>query len=645
MRRLILGTAGHIDHGKTRLVRALTGVDTDRLAEEKRRGITIDLGFAALPLGDDVEAGVVDVPGHEGFIRNMLAGATGMDLVLLTVAGDEGVMPQTREHLAIVELLGVRRGVVAVTKSDLVEPAWLELVREELRDTLAPGPFSEWPVVAVSAATGEGLDALVEALRETAGGVPARRSDDLFRLPVDRVFTVHGTGTVVTGTVWHGSLAADGSVLILPEGREARVRGLQVHGREAERAAAGQRAALALAGVDRGDLRRGSVLVGGAGWSAQRMLTARVRVLEDSVWTLRHRQRVRFHLGTSEVMARLALLEGPEILPGETAWAQLRLEAAVVARAGDRFVLRSYSPMSTIGGGVVAEAAPLKRRRLGPGQRRALAELLSADPERIVRSLLRLAGWRGVVPDRIPVEAGLRPGEVDGVLDAAGCVRAGGRAFAADVAAMGEEVLIAAVERLHAEEPLRAGVGREELRPELPGWADPGLADALMDRLVARGELEAVAGALRRRGFSRRLTPGQEAVRLRLRDVFGAAALEPPALGDLPGDLAKRPDLWPLVRLMEEDGELVCVAPPDGYADAAAVGAAVRRVRSALAGKEELTPTDFKEVLGLSRKHLIPLLEHFDRLGVTRRRGDRRVLVPEEAPEQGILEVGLDGRA
>ncbi|MYJ16997.1 MAG: selenocysteine-specific translation elongation factor, partial [Gemmatimonadetes bacterium] len=360
MRRLILGTAGHIDHGKTALVQALTGVDTDRLAEEKRRGITIDLGFAELPVSDDLAFGVVDVPGHESFIRNMLAGATGMDLVLLVVSADEATMPQTREHLAIVRLLGVERVVVALSRIDLVEEEWLELALDDVRELLAGTPYADAPIVPTSAVTGAGLDELRAALAREGGRARARLDADIVRLPVDRVFTVRGTGTVVTGTLWSGSLSLDQRIRLEPGGLAARVRGLEVHGRSVRTARAGERTAVALAGsrVGREAVGRGQVVVGADPWVAADRVTARIELLPDTAWGIERGQRVRVHLGTSEVMARVFLLDCAEIVAGEVAWAQLRLEAPLVARTRDHVVLRSYSPMTTIGGGIVAEPSP-----------------------------------------------------------------------------------------------------------------------------------------------------------------------------------------------------------------------------------------------------------------------------------------------
>ena len=318
-KRLILGTAGHIDHGKTALVKSLTGVDTDRLQEEKARGITIELGFADFTPREDLRMGVVDVPGHEGFIRNMLAGATGMDLVLLVVAADEGVMPQTREHLEIVRLLGVEKMVVALTKSDLVEEEWLPLVEEEVREALRGSPYGAAPMVATSTLTGAGIDTLKDRLVEVAEGVERRSSEDLVRLPIDRAFTVRGTGTVVTGTLWSGRLSIGDAVVLQPSGVRGRVRGLQVHGTSVEHAGAGERTAVAITGgeIDLDTAERGQVLVAEGTWRATGMLTAMLRVVPGTGWTVKHGQRVRVHLGTTEVMARVITLEGGEVPPGE----------------------------------------------------------------------------------------------------------------------------------------------------------------------------------------------------------------------------------------------------------------------------------------------------------------------------------------
>lgn len=628
MPHLVLGTAGHIDHGKTALVRALTGIDTDRLAEEKRRGITIDLGFANLRLPNGQELAVVDVPGHEAFIRNMLAGATGIDIVLLVIAADEGVMPQTREHLAIVDLLGVRRGVVAVTKVDLVEPEWLDLVLEDIRAALVDSSFADAPLVPVSARTGAGLDALTAALADAAATVAPRNDDDLFRLPIDRVFTIRGTGTVVTGTVWSGRLRADAAVRVLPHDLPARVRGAQVHGRDVADVAAGQRAALALAGVERDQLRRGDVIVADDAWSASTRLTALVRVLHGSPRPLRTRQRIRFHLGTAEVMGRLVPLDAGEIAPGSAAWAQLRLEAPVVARAGDRFVLRSYSPVTTLAGGIVAEPAAPARRRFAPDERDALADIVAAAPDAAIAARARLAAWAGVTPARLAIETPVSPARTAALLReraAPDVALAAGRIFSTSIVREASEIVHQAVADYHRREPLRPGIDREELRRALPPRAAPGLADDIVAAALADGTFRSHDGLVALASFRPTLSPDQQRARDDLLRLLQEAGLSPPPLPDWPPDLRGRPDFWPLLKALERERQVVALGPelyvvPSVLEDAAAA------VRRTLAGRGPLGPAEFRDCIPVSRKYLIPILEYFDRTGVTQRVGDQRLV-------------------
>jgi selenocysteine-specific elongation factor len=671
MRRLVLGTAGHIDHGKTALVRALTGVDTDRLPEEKRRGITIDLGFANLRVHEDVEFGIVDVPGHEAFVRNMLAGATGIDLVLLVVAADAGVMPQTREHAAIVELLGVTRGVVAITKVDLVDDEWLELVRGEVHELLADGGLAGAPIVAVSARTGAGLDELKRALEVTAGSTPARESHDLFRMPIDRVFTVRGTGTVVTGTVWSGALRRDAQVRVEPAGFMARVRGLQRHGVECDQVRAGERAAIALAGVSRAALTRGDTLLQGAAWAGSSILTVRLSALADAGAPLRARQRVRISLGTAEVLARLALPEG-ELQPGKDGLAQLRLERPVVARARDRFVIRSYSPVRTIAGGTVLEPHAPRRKRFteltaqalhsltaavdgaaAGGREVAAAEAGGADAgaadtgaadaaatdagaaaeaARLLAAAVALAGSDGVPVERLPVLTGVSPRLLDAAM-----IR-----LTHELVTIGDVVLPARqveacrqqiLDRLrahHAAQPLEDGMDKEALRRASgdPGSRPAGAVvafDAALQRLLENGLAEARGSAIALPGYLPAPDPAQRVVLDRLARFYAAAGLQAPDLSELPHDLAGS-DTPALLRFLERQRVLVRLGPTR-WADAAAVALGVSQLQVQLPAGQQLTIADFKQVVNLSRKHLIPLLEYLDRAGVTVRSGDVRLLV------------------
>ncbi len=618
--RGIVGTAGHIDHGKTALIGALTGEHTDRLPEEQRRGISIDLGFTHLDTRHGV-LGVIDVPGHEDFIRNMLAGATGIDVLLLVVAADEGVMPQTREHVAIAELLGVHRAVVALTKTDLVGDEWLGLVHDDLADFLAGTPFAGAPVVPTSVVSGTGIEDVRSAIEAVFAGARGR-SDDLFRLPVDRTFTVQGTGTVVTGTVWSGRLVKDGGVRVLPGDLEARVRGLQVHGADVDAVEAGQRAAIALAGVDRDQVARGATVVAGPGWAETSRLTVHVRVLSGPGWGIDGWQRVRVHVAAAEVMARVALLGRDRLDPGQEGAAQLRLEAPIVARAGDRFVIRSYSPVTTIGGGTVLEPFGPKRTRLDEGDRRLLAALADADPVAAVGAVLAAAGGAGQPRDALPVVTRATPDDVDRALDGLEARRVRDRVFHPDSAARVRERILEEVDRHHSQAPLRFGIDPEALRRDAAGDGSKLLVDAVLDALLEDGTLAVRRGRVARAGFAPEPTPEQRDRLDRIHDAIAAGGIAPPRLDELDGGLAGR-HVDEMVELLEAEGRLVRIEH-DLYIDREVLDRTVAMVRQRLGGRSGLSPGDFRDILDVSRRHLIPLLEYFDRVGVTARGGAGR---------------------
>jgi selenocysteine-specific elongation factor len=630
MRRLILGTAGHIDHGKTALVKALTGIDTDRLKEEKERGITVDLGFAELSVGKDLRFGVVDVPGHEGFIRNMLAGATGMDLVVLVVAADEGVMPQTREHLAIVQLLGVPRLVVALTKADLVEEEWLELVRDEVVEVLGATSYGNSPIVPTSAETGQGLDDLEAALVELGESAEEKVGAGLARLPIDRVFTIRGAGTVVTGTLWSGSLEVGDRVRVLPGDLEGRIRSLQVHGAEEDSAQAGVRVAAGLTGqgISHHEIRRGQTLVRGDGWTASWMLTARVSVLPDTGWSLEQGQRVRVHLGTSEVLARTAILGQDLLGGGQEGWIQLRLEEPVLGRVRDHLVIRSYSPVTTIGGGRVAEVLPKKRRTLADGDDRRLAARVSGTPGEALVALLLTQGWRGVLERELAHRTGFSPEvlvrEIDTLVTEGRARRVGDHLVSDETWRNGAELVLDAVERFHGRKPLKTGLSLEEARQSLPGPLGSRLAAAVLDELVHQEILSVTGTTVARRGYRPSPSPEQQALRDRLEVLLEGAGLKPPSLRELI-EAEGSPDIEDLLRLMEEEG---LVRSVDGqlFFWRSALESAGRQVVETLGGRSSLGPADFRDVVPVTRKHLVPLLRYFDTVGITTRRGDERTV-------------------
>ena len=622
---LILGTAGHIDHGKTSLVRALTGVDTDRLAEEKRRGITIELGFAPYTPGGGYSFGIVDVPGHEGFVRTMVAGATGMDIVLMVVAADEGVMPQTREHLAIVQMLGVAGMVVALTKADLAEPEWIELVTEDVRDLLAGTPYADSEIVPTSVRSRTGLEALSEALLRCGELARNRATEDLLRLPVDRLFAVEGAGTVVTGTLWSGRLARGATVRILPRGDQARVRAVQVHGSQVDEARAGQRTALALTGVTvrRGMVARGDVLVSDASWAPSMMLTVELNALAGSGWRLEAGQRVRVHLGTVEVMARVALFGDEEVVPGEPSLAQLRLEAPVVARSGDRFVVRSYSPVTTIAGGLVLEPVPPKRKRLSKIERAAL-ERLSRGGNRAVRGAVTLAGWAGLDEASLGVRAGWKGDPQEAPHN--GVWRLDRILFDADIISVGDARILRAVQRHHDRLSLDAGAPLDVLRTALPGNAHPKLADGLAARLVMDGRLVIEGKVARLPDFEATLSLEEERLAERITDILLGAELQGPTTSELEARVSGHPErIVAVLGFLAAKGRIQLVGDAF-WVTTDALDRAATRVVEQLGGSEGLGPADFREVLPVTRRHLIPILAFLDSRGVTQRLdGGRRV--------------------
>jgi selenocysteine-specific elongation factor len=629
MRHVVVGTAGHIDHGKSTLVQALTGIDPDRLKEEKERGITIDIGFAHLDLGDGLTLGVVDVPGHERFVKNMLAGVGGIDLVMLVIAADEGVMPQTREHLAICQLLHVRSGLVVLTKRDLAEPEWLELVQEDVRGVLRGTFLEDRPIVPVSAKTGEGLDALKRELAGLARAAEPRGTDATFRLPIDRVFTIRGFGTVVTGTVSAGQIDLDERVEVYPRGLQAKVRGLQTHGQSVSRAVAGQRTAVNLQGLERAALERGDVLSLPGLLRPTFMLDATCELLADAPAPLAARQRVRLHLGTSEIMARVHLLEGQAIEPGSRGYVQLRLEAPVVALPRDRYVIRSYSPMVTIGGGTLLDVAPAKARR-SPALVARLKALEEGAPEAVVEAELRHLGPGGARTADLRARTPFGPETLRGVLQA---LIARGRALHVDrewyVHVEAAERLgaaaVAALGEFHAREPLKPGMSKEELRTRL-GAIDERVFLHLLERVAAQGRIAVEKDKVRLQTHEVRLDDRQRALVDRLESEFREAGATPPSLEEAFAKLGiARAEDQALAQVLVDERRLVRIR--EGlYFHAEPLQAAESRVVALLRERGSVTPQDVKDLLGMSRKYAIPFMEHLDAQRLTVRQGDKRVL-------------------
>lgn len=609
---MIIGTAGHIDHGKTALVRALTGVDTDRLPEEKRRGITIALGFAALDLPGIGRVGVVDVPGHEAFVRTMLAGASGVDCALLVVAADEGVMPQTREHLDILHLLGVRRAVVALSKADLADAELRALVTAEVQELLAVTAIADAPIIAVSAQTSEGLDTLRDALATALKELPARDATLPFRMPVDRVFSVAGAGTVATGTTWSGRMLAGGSVRVMPAGNTARVRSVESHGSSVDGAQPGARSAVALAGLDRADISPGDTLVDAAdAWRVSRVLRADVALL-PAASPLGVRSRVHFHLGTQDSPARVVALGG-RVEAGPRVPVRLVLESPVLARAGDRFVLRGGSPLGTIGGGVITDPLPASPRAkpwpsadLAPKERLAL--LLDEVPA------------AGVPLAELPQRLGLSVAEVERLLkQAKGTARVADRLVPSGLLDDLRATLLAAVDRQHREAPLAPGLGLQTARAALS--QHEAVADEVIRRAERAGLVEVQGSSIRRPGWDPAAAQSAGDRLQTLQQRLDAAGVEPPALAELQAELGA--DVPALLRLLELRGTAVPVSLERWFA-AGAVQELLGRLRQRTEPSRRYAPSELREFLGISRKYLIPFLEWCDRRGIAHRSDDGR---------------------
>ncbi len=634
MKHVVIGTAGHIDHGKTSLVKALTGTDTDRLKEEKERGITIELGFAALLL-DDVHAGIVDVPGHERFVKNMLAGVGGIDSVMLIVAADEGVMPQTREHLAICRLLGVRTGLIALTKTDLVDPEWTELVMEDVGD-FVKGTFLEGqPILPVSTHTGDGLENLKDALGEIARATPAKSETGIFRIPVDRVFTMRGFGVVITGTLFSGSVALGEQVEILPLGHQGRVRGLQVHGKPVKASTAGLRTAVNLQGLERAEIFRGNTICRRGEMKATYMLDVHIEHLADAPRPLKTRNRIRFHSGTAEIMGRVSLIGRDLLEPGDSAFAQIRLEAPVAVLPRDRFVIRSYSPIVTIGGGEILDVMPRKHRRLRSASMDRLQALHQADEtERLLMLLddarldgmdLRgLAGRLTLQPDEVKKTVQeLSAQEEARIIDPASLL-----AMSAGHFSVAQRNVLSFLRAYHAENPLRPGAPREEARGKAGGLNEK-IFDAALAHLSAADEIVEDGAILRLASHSVKIDEELRGVKTKLEAVFQGARFQPPSLEDAflqgggKGDANRN-----ALQILIDEGALLRLKDNIIY-HRGALSEAENLLRAHLSRSHEITAGEFRDMLGITRKHAIPLLEYFDTSRITLRVGDKRVLRPD----------------
>ena len=630
MKQIILGTAGHIDHGKTSLVKALTDIDTDRLKEEKERGITIELGFAHLQLPGGRNLGIVDVPGHEKFVKNMVAGATGIDIVALVIAADEGIMPQTREHLEICELLEVRQGIVVLTKIDMVDDEWLELVKEDVAGYLSGTFLVDAPMVEVSSVTGEGLNDLIKILDELVNDLPARDSGYFFRLPVDRVFTMKGFGTVITGTTISGKIGVGDETTIYPQCINARIRGIQVHNNDVDEVQAGLRTAINLQGLEKAMIRRGNVVAYKDSLRSTYMIDVYFKLLSSAARRLKNRAKVRFHSGTTEIISTVVLLDRDELEKGDACFAQLRLDEPTAVLRGDRYVLRSYSPVRTIGGGTVLNALPTKRKRFSQAVLSGMKSLHEGNLDKIIELFISLGRFQGVEQKELQFLINLSEKKLDAALQA---LKAQNRVIQydkegrviihADFLKKAEDEIVEIITKYHKDNPLKSGFLKEELRSRIKGARNPKLFNHIINRLVKGGIIVLEKELVRLKGHQVILAQDQKKIRQKLENIYGDAGLKPPYFKEVKADFAG--NVEEVLEVMVKEGVLLKIKE-DLYFHRKAVEDLEGRLVDFLKKNGEITTPNLKEITGASRKYTIPLIEYFDQTQLTVRVGDSRVL-------------------
>jgi len=632
MKHVIIGTAGHVDHGKTTLIQALTGTNTDRLKEEQERGMTIDLGCAALRLPDGTVAGIVDVPGHERFLKNMLAGITGVDVVLLVVAADESVMPQTIEHLDILRLLDVKNGVVALTKMDLVDKEWTDAVEEDVRAQLAGSPLADAPIIRVSATNGKGIDALKRILMSAVSRAEARDASLPFRLPIDRVFVRPGFGAVVTGTLVAGVIHVGDAAEIVPQQLATRVRGLQLHGKKVDEAEAGSRVAVNLAGVEHAEIARGAQLSAPGALSPTTTFDATVRLLKDIARPLKDRARIRVHFGTAEILGRVRLLEDrDEVQGGEKVYVQFRGETEFACARGDRFVLRTYSPMSTIGGGVILDPAPQRHARRDPAVVEALAARERGTPEDVVDTLL-LRCPTGIVIREIPTKSGFTTAIVEGAVRE--LVNQNRATILPHDRVIHASALVALTMRqkdtlthYHTQFPLRPGMPKEEMRAALGRAIDARAFAPLVSYWQETGAIVQEGATVRLADFRVDLNERQESLLKRIEEVYAELGIATPTIEEVCRVVKAPPDaVNALLKVGTERGRFARVA--DGvYYDTATLDHLKQLIRDHVAEHGTITVAALRDLTQSNRKNALQALEYFDRIRFTRRQGDDRIIV------------------
>jgi selenocysteine-specific elongation factor len=633
LKQIILGTAGHIDHGKTSLIKAVTGIDTDRLKEEKLRGITIELGFASLDLPGGQHLGIVDVPGHEKFVKNMVAGASGIDIVAMVIAADEGVMPQTKEHMEICTLLGIKHGVVVLTKVDMVDEDWLELVQDDIKGFVKGTFLEDAPVQPVSSTTGQGIDEFIKSLEEICETVPDRPYSDLFRLPVDRVFTMKGFGTVITGTVVSGEIGVGDSVMVYTPGITSKVRGVQVHNKSVDSAVAGMRTAVNFQGLDKSSVNRGDVLAISGSLKPSYMLDVHLNVLNSNKNPIKNRALVRFHSGTSEKMGTIVLIDRDEALAGEILEAQIRFNSPVVGVRDDSFVLRSYSPVRTIGGGRILNPIPKKHKRFNPDVIKGLKTLVQNNPDETISFHVEASGYEGACFSDLKIMANMSDKHLQNAIstllnskDLLQADRENRIYIHKNTIEKLKTKVVEHLESYHKKNPLKAGIPKEELKSKLPGKLGVKMFNMLLVRMEKDKKIVPEEDNVRLANHKVSLGGDQADIRKKILESYQNAGLTPPYFKELSKTLdidpaAAKDLLWFLV-----DQGLVVKVKDDLYYHNTVLTDLEKRLVDFLQAEKEISTPQFKEMTGISRKYVIPLIEYFDSKNVTIRIGDIRQL-------------------
>jgi selenocysteine-specific elongation factor len=633
LKNIILGTAGHIDHGKTSLVKALTGIETDRLKEEKERGITIELGFASLDLPNGQHIGIVDMPGHEKFVKNMVAGSSGIDVVAMVIAADEGVMPQTREHMEICNLMGVQHGLVALTKTDMVDEDLLELAMEDIHDFIE-GTFLEGkPVIPVSSVTGQGLDQFSATLESICSQLPERKFSSIFRLPVDRVFSMKGFGTVITGTLASGSINVGDDIMVFPKQITSKVRGIQVHSESVGTAGAGQRTAINFQGLDKEAVDRGDILSTPNTLIESYMVDARFHYLKSCAKPAKSRTRVRFHSGTSEILGYMILLDRKELLPGDDACVQFRLEAPVCCIKDDHYVIRSYSPVRTIGGGAILNPVSQKHKLFDKKVTQGLEDLLLEDPEQTISFFLSLKGYEGLSFSQLRVMTNIPDKKLTASLQK---MQARQEAVQTDkerqiyvhgpfVDAF-KERLIKKIRSYHEQNPLKEGMPTQELKSKFQYINDAKFFNLLFAKLTKENLVVVDKNIVRLADFTVALQVDQHEVKKKIKSIYQSSGLTPPFFRTICQDLdIDKKNATDVLRMLIDE-ETVVKAKDDLYFDARRIEALENELIAFLKENQSITTPQFKEMIGVSRKYVIPLIEYFDSTNLTIRVGDTRQL-------------------